>query len=304
MPTKLWSRADAEQAAGQYAETMQAGSLQALRAIGAERLLEATGPADHPAYPFWPHVDGSFLTHTPESAFRTGAQAKVPLLLGTNGQEQSYRLVLDTPSPSPESWRTTLRVLFGEHADEALTYYPGTHAAEVMRSATELAGDLFVGHSTWRWMELHRLTGNAAVYFYRYAHPRSPAHGAGNAAAQEEAAAGAAHGAEIEYLLGNLALVGGDWQPADHEVSKTFSGYLERFIKSGDPNHGERPNFSAQIVDDDRQAPAALPSWPAVDSRRDGIPRQTIGTQTSTDRANLTARHAFMQRFFAERLDE
>lgn len=303
MPTKLWSRSEAEQAALQYAEAMQAGSLQALREISAERLLEATGPADKPAFPFWPHIDGSFLTGTPESVFRSGAQTKVPLLLGTNEQEQSFRLVVDSPSPSPEDWLTTLRVLFGEHADEALTHYPGTNTGEVIRSGTELANDLFVGHSTWRWMELHRMTGGSAVYFYRYVHPRPADQAAGDTTGRTTAPAGAAHGAEIEYMLGNLALVGGNWQPADHDVSKTFSGYLERFVKSGDPNR-EHSNFSAQSADDDRPASAALPSWPAVDDRQNGVPTQTIGTQTATDRANLAARHSFMQRFFAERLEE
>lgn len=296
--SRPWSRTIAEDTSRQYADAVQAGSLRALRELSADKLLEATGPASKPRFPFRPHIDGYFLTDTPESVFRAGAQAKVPLLLGTNAQEKDARVVLDPAAATPENWRETMRSLFLEHADEALVHYPGANPSEIVRSSNELAVDVLAGHSTWRWMDLHRLTGGTSVYLYRYAHSRPSANGA------SEASSPAMQGADIEYALGNLGLVNERWQPADHEVSNTFSGYLEHFIKTGDPNGRAAANSTARFAGNALPLADALPVWPAVASGRDGIARQTIDTRTVTDHVQLDARHSFLERFFAAPLDD
>ena len=38
---------------------------------------------------------------------------------------------------------------YGERAVEALKLYPATSREQVVESATELAGDRFIGYSTW-----------------------------------------------------------------------------------------------------------------------------------------------------------
>lgn len=283
-PTRLWHRSEAEEAARQFVEHVGATSLHQLRAMSADRLLAATGPADTPSFRFWPSIDGYFLADTPESSFDSGAQAPVPLLVGTNSLESDPAMVLAGQAPTPEVWRKTIKTLFRAHAGEALSYYPGNDEGEVLRSARALAGNLFVTHSTWRWMDGHRRTGQAPVYFYEYTHSRPPLAGSAQSA---QPSSGARHGDEIDYALSNLD---NDsryaWKAEDHSVSRVFSGYVEQFVKTGDPN-GE-----------------ALPEWPAAREERDGLLRQVIGTQTHTTRDHSAVQQAFMQQFFKERASD
>jgi para-nitrobenzyl esterase len=285
-PLQPLSRSDAESRAIKYAGHAVASSLQELRTKSAEALLSATEKG--PGHPFWPIVDGYFLTDTPKSSFSSGAQARVPLLIGSNAQDGDFSMMLDGTAPTPENWRHVIEELFTWEKDinEALTYYPGNDEKEVLRSATALAGDMFLSHITWRWMDLHRQTGQSPVYLYEYRHPRpSEAVQAGEQKLEGALGVpGAAHGAEIEYALGNL-----DNQPRyvwtheDREVSRIFSAYVAQFVKTGNPN-GD-----------------ALPDWPTVHEEKDGLTRQVISTQTHTVRDGAAARQAFLQRILASR---
>lgn len=92
---------------------------------------------------------------------------------------------------------------------------------EAIAAATDLAGDMFLGYSTWKWADVHSRTGGRPVYRYLYAHPRPPMRPemgdavgglAGGVLRGEEAEAqrqpvarGAVHSADIEYFMGNLA---------------------------------------------------------------------------------------------------
>ncbi|MDE1893345.1 MAG: carboxylesterase family protein [Pseudomonadota bacterium] len=262
------------------AHRLGADSLAALRALPADTVLQATrgqgGDADV-------DIDGWFLHEPPAVTFARGRQAKLPLLLGTNSQEDFYPTVLKGKPPTPENYRAALQRLFGTQAGRALALYPGADEAEVRRSATALAGDFFIAHSTWRWMDLQRRSGGAPVYFYYFAQPRPakrhPAKG-------ETPDAGAVHSGEIEYALGNLdgnAVYA--WTPADRETSRTMEGYFAQFIKTGDPNR------------------RGLPHWPAVRESDGGLLRQVIDAHTHTEVDRGAARQAFLQRYFATHAD-
>lgn len=270
---------DAEAVGSAFMAQLHADSLDALRAMPAQVLLRATDPRARPAFDFAPDIDGQFLTEPPADTFTHGEQAKVPLLLGANSQESFYPAVLHDRPPTPGNYRAALDALFGDRAAEALRLYPGATTDEVKRSATALAGDLFIAHSTWRWMELHRVTGGQNVYFYYYAHPRPAKR---NPVPGEQPDAGAVHSGEIEYALGNLD---GNrvyaWAPVDRAVSRTMQDYFAQFVRSGDPNQ------------------AGLPAWPAVRDERGGITRQTIDADTRTEIDHGTARQAFLRDFLA-----
>ncbi|OZB69513.1 MAG: carboxylesterase, partial [Lysobacterales bacterium 13-68-4] len=161
-------RTKAEATGRAFMKQVGAASLADLRAMPAEALLQASGPQATPSFDFAPDVDGLFLTEPPAETYARGAQAQVPLLLGSNSQEGFYTAVLKDEPPTPANYRAALKRLFGDRADEALRLYPGATRDEVMRSATALAGDLFIAHSTWRWMELQHAHSAAPVYFYYY----------------------------------------------------------------------------------------------------------------------------------------
>ncbi|HUX72293.1 MAG TPA: carboxylesterase family protein [Steroidobacteraceae bacterium] len=271
--------ARAEQQGAAFRARVGAKSLAALRALPADTLLRATDPKRRPALPFGPDIDGHVLAEPPAATLSRGAQAHVPLLLGSNSQEGFYTAILRRKSPTAAHYRAALERLFGRQADRALALYPGHTAAEVERSATALAGDLFIAHTTWRWMDLQRRTGRAPVYFYYFTQPR-PAlrHPVPGALAD----AGAVHSGEIEYALGNLdSNKVYAWTAADHQVSTVMEGYFSRFIKNGNPNG------------------PGLPVWPAVAAVRGGLLRQTIGATVHTRSDRGAARQDFLSQFFA-----
>lgn len=276
-PIAPYSLKDAQAAGTAFTKKIGIDSLAALRALPADRLMQAT--ADHNGPDAMPDIDGYFLTEAPADTFARGAQAHVPLLLGANSQEGSWTALLDKQAPSPANYRAMLQHVFGAQAEQALKLYPGGNEDEVKRSGTALSGDGFIAHSTWRWMDQQRQTGGAPVYFYYFAQARPLKR---NDAPGAVAEPGAVHSAEIEYALGNLDtnLVYA-WTPADHETSRVMEGYFAQFIKHGDPN-GD-----------------GLPPWPAAKASDGGLLRQTIDAHTRTEVDRGAARQAFLQQFFA-----
>jgi para-nitrobenzyl esterase len=223
--------ADAEKAGTAFATMIETPTLAALRALPAEKILEATAKPGLPR--FSPAVDGYFLPQTPAQIFAAGQQARVPLLAGWNSEESSSRAVLGQGEPTPENYANAVKKLYAERADQILKAYPGTSNDEVMQSATALAGDRFIGFSTWKWLDVHGRTAGAPTYRYYYSKPRPGARGA-------------AHSAEIEYAMGNLASnTNFPWTPDDEKVSQTLQGYFANFIKTGDPNGGGLPQWPA-----------------------------------------------------------
>src|SRR6185437_3745495 len=158
-----------EQQGEAFAQKLGVDSLGALRALPAQKLLQAmreqSGDADV-------DLDGWFLREPPAVTMTRGEQAQVPLLLGSNSQEGFYTAILNKQPPTPENYRAALRNLFGNQAEQALALYPGNSEAEVKRSATALAGDFFIAHTTWRWMDLQWRHSRTPVYFYYFAQPR------------------------------------------------------------------------------------------------------------------------------------
>jgi para-nitrobenzyl esterase len=289
------SLADAEANGVKFAANVGASSLAELRAIPAKPLLEATSALW--ANDFTAVVDGYFLTKFPVDASAAGEQARVPLMVGWNSEESSYRGVLENNEPTPENYAAVLRALYGASADEAGKLYPGSTAAEVEQSATDLAGDRFIGYSTWKWSDLHGRTGGQPVYRYFYAHPRPPmtpemgnavAGLAGGVVTGEEAevakkqppAKGAVHSSDIEYALGNLPTNRVyAWTPDDYRVSEMMQSYYANFVKTGDPNGPD------------------LPEWPAANSGDDvRVMRLDVDSHAEPERTR--ARYLFLERFW------
>ena len=71
-------------------------------------------------------------------------------------------------------------------------------------------------------------------------------------------AIGAPHACEIEYCMGNLNLIDDyAWTPEDYLVSKTMQRYFANFIKTGDPNGTDLPNWDP-AKSDDKSAPVMI----------------------------------------------
>jgi para-nitrobenzyl esterase len=223
--------AEAEKAGSQFAQSIGAASLADLRAKPAEELLDAT--RKQTGVRFGPCVDGYFLPESPLAIFTAAKQNKVPLLAGWNADESNLRTFFQKLEPTRENYLERARAQFGDRSDEFLKLYPASSDEEMKRSAADIAGDQFIGFSTWKWMELHSRTGKQPLWRYRFE--------------QEPPATtprGAYHSAEIEFVFGALpSKKEYSWRPEDFKVSELMMSYWTNFAKKGDPNGSGLPNW-------------------------------------------------------------
>ena len=275
------TRSETEQNGVKFGNAVAAPSLKALRALSAAELLEASGRQGLPR--FGPNVDGWFFPDVPSAIFAAGKQAKVPLLAGWNSEEMNSRAILPE-TPTPENTRALLTRLFGDRATDAMKVFPANTAEEAQQSVTDLAGDRFIGYSTWKWLDVHGRTSGQPVYRYLYARARPPLASApsGGAAPAARPTQGAVHSAEIEYALGNLPLNHAfAWTPDDHKVSATMQAYFENFIKTGNPNG------------------AGLAAWPAGGVDANGqVQRMRIDVDTRAE-VEPRARYLFLDEAYS-----
>jgi para-nitrobenzyl esterase len=254
-----------------FAQSVGAASLADLRAMPADKLMEAAGKFGHFRFPFT--VDGYFIPREPRVIFEAGMEAHVPLLVGWNSAEGDWHGVLGKAAPTVTNYEAAVRKLYpGAAADTVLRLYHAADDASVAAVATALASDRFIAFSTWRWATLQGKTGGHPVYRYFYERPR-PATVAGG-----PAATGASHSSEIEYAMGNLP---GNkvyaWTPDDYAVSAILQSYFANFIKTGDPNgHG-------------------LPRWPAANSGS-RVQVQHISVKTRTEPETHRDRYEWMDK--------
>src|SRR6185312_5804174 len=241
-----------------FAAAVGARSLAGLRAMTAEQIQDTLGKVQ--GFRFGATLDGYFLPKPLTAIFEAGEQAKVPLLEGSNTQEQPARSVLGDGDATAETLGNAIRRFYGDKAGDILKAYAATTPDEVYEAATHLASARFISHSTWKWAELQMKTGGQPVYRYLYARPRppylgmpgQPAPAAGGRGGQPpKGPRGAVHSAEIQYAMGNLDLDKRyTWEPADYEVSKVFQSYFVNFIKTGNPNGSGLPEWPAYRADD------------------------------------------------------
>ena len=263
-----------------------------LRNLPAEELLKLASVKSLPAY----NIDGYFFVEQPEETFAKGNQTKVPLLVGGNNQEMTPLAVLMGKQPTVENLKAGAKATFGEeNIDELFRLYGITTDKDVLEQpGVNLASDIFLDYSTWKWGNMHKLTSGQPVYRYRYCHPRPAMAIKGKVAAlaggvidakEGEAPApqdkGAVHSADIEYAMGTLPTNRiYNWQPADYMISNIFNQYYINFVKTGNPNG------------------LGLPEWPSTNGKAIAPVLQIDeNTVVKTD-AQMEKRYEFIDQLF------
>ena len=244
---KVLTLKEAEQKGVELAKQIGKKNIKDLRALPAEELMKLAAVKAVPTY----NIDGYFLTEQPTETFAKGNQTKVPLLVGGNNQEMSPWALLAGKQPTVENLKAGAKAMFGDNVDEAFRLYGINSDKDVLEQpGINLASDLFLDYSTWKWGNMHKLTSGKPVYRYRYCHPRPAMAIKGKVAGlaggvvdakegqpQMPQDKGAVHSADIEYAMGTLPTNRVyDWQPEDYMVSDIFSQYYINFVKTGNPN--------------------------------------------------------------------
>jgi para-nitrobenzyl esterase len=227
---RLKPLAASEEAGQKFADSLGAGSLDALRAKPADELLQAALKPPS-GIRFAPDIDGYFLPEDASSIYAAGKQSHVPLLAGWNADEGNYQSIFEKAEPTAQNFVERVRTLFGDNADALLKLYPAETDDQAKRSAQDLAGDRFIAFSTWKWIEMQVATGESAVYRYEFDDAPPP-----SATDTSEPSRGAYHSAEIEFVFEALPSKNLPWRPEDEKLSDLMSSYWSNFAKTGDPN--------------------------------------------------------------------
>ncbi|MDZ7719834.1 MAG: carboxylesterase family protein [Balneolaceae bacterium] len=289
-----------EQNGEKFAGIIGAESLQELREIPSDSLLNLTGQQGLPR--FAPTIDGYYFPKPPLEIFEAGEHADVPLFVGWNSQEMNFRAFLGQHEPTIENYKKVVASEYESHASRILELYPAGNLEEMLQSATDLAGDRFIAFSTWKWADLHQKNSTSPVYQYYYTQPRpkmrpkyanSTPGFAGGVQENDESAEdemqqaqlpepnGAVHSAEIEYLMGNLSSNRVyDWTETDYKVSAIFQNYAANFIHSKSPNG------------------YGVPFWPAADQTGGSV--MSIGSDTFIMEDPFGERYEFLDQLMIE----
>jgi para-nitrobenzyl esterase len=234
------TRAETEKLGIEFAKSISANSLEALRGKPATDILEAAAKKGAPQ--FRPNVDGYFLPESVEAIFSVGKQSHVPLLAGWNADEGSYDEIFKHDPPTPETFVAKVRELYGANADAVLKLYPAANVEQAKRAARDLAGDRFTALSTWKWLEAELKTGQSPAYRFHFEETLPFPKGAPTSPGEEPAAP---HSSEIEFVFQVLSSRDLPWRPEDQALSELMGSYWTNFAKTGDPNGAGLPRWPA-----------------------------------------------------------
>jgi para-nitrobenzyl esterase len=190
------------------------------RKVPADDIVKATGPE---LAGFWPAADGDVLPGDQFALYQAGKYNDVPVLIGTNADEGSL-FVRDVTA---DQFKANTRAGYGDYAGRILDAYPADTGAQALQSARALFRDAAFAWHTWTWARLQSRTGKSKVFVYYFTHrppyPPLPIF----------KDAGAAHGADIQYVFGNGTPA---WTDTDRKLSDLVMTYWTNFAKTGDPN--------------------------------------------------------------------
>jgi len=216
---------DAEMAGEAYVKTAGVTSISELRKIDADKL-----PAGRGLGMSWPIIDGYVIPDDQHNLYEAGRYNDVPILVGYNSDEGASF----SPPKTPEDYIAGVQKRYGKFADDLIKAYP-VGAANVPKTARDLARDAAFGWHTWSWARLQAKTGKSKVFYYYFdQHPdypeSSPRYGFGSP-----------HGQEVAYVFQHLDATKPDITKTDMDISDAMSTYWTNFAKYGHPNSNSLP---------------------------------------------------------------
>jgi para-nitrobenzyl esterase len=198
-----------------------------LRTVSAEQLVKSAASIGSV---FAPHVDGALFPVAPLDAFRTGAYAHMPILLGTARDEQAY---FRPDVPDAERYAAMMREEFPMVAEQALALYPVSKYGTPKAAYIAAMSDADFTCPTRRLARTLSRAQSEPVYRYLFTHAmeRGP-----------DAPLGAFHILSQFFLFGRYETYPYQASDAERGLSKLLQGYWGRFT-SGNPNGSGTPKW-------------------------------------------------------------
>ena len=249
---------EAEREGLEWVNSMGVAGLDDLRALPAEKLVEAT-PQEADLFSLV--VDRYVLSESPDAAFAAGRQSDIPLMAGWTSAEIKW---IDYWL---EEFLAARDELFPGARDEAARIYPAASDAEAYRMGIAMASDTWVVYPMWRWLELHESTSSSPVYRFLFDQVQATA-----SAPVPADDPGAAHATDIPFVFHALDFMGQAVSAGDTATADLMTAYWTNFARSGNPN-GE-----------------GLPEWPRYEGpapRRVMRLNETAGAEAATDRERM-----------------
>ncbi len=193
-----------------------------LRETPAEELLANAPAVDYEtraniANPHYPVLDGYVLPTDERTAFRTGAVARMPTIIGNNIEEARHYMD-NVPANTLNDYRKYLKRRFRRDAEEAARLYPASDDVSAKYAQGQITGDTSL---SWGVREFARCAAPLMpTYRYLYAHARD--------------GLAPTHSDEIPILFGNEVDRSG--KPAPY--SKPIASSPHSCSARGPPLHG------------------------------------------------------------------
>lgn len=219
-----------------------AAALKKLRELTAAEILDGGQENDSTGLRTYagPILDGRLVVETAESAYISGRQAKVPLIIGNCSAEIGGGFV------NSATTKDALFKAFSDLATEAKSAYDPDGNKDFNEVITKFNTD-------WVWGEPGRMTARA------FEKQKSPAFmfqfGYVPPAMRERARYGAGHGSDVSFVFNTLNARWGNvpTTPQEQELARAMNTYWTNFAKTGNPNG------------------SGLPSWPAYHPNQEQI---------------------------------
>lgn len=218
--------ADGERTGMALQEKSGAKTLEALRAMPADSILRYTQGSG--ALRFGPIRDGIFLPVDLDQALKQGKVNQVDFL---SGWVTGDGTLFGTPKISPDDFIRQINDRYGKKGEKLLELLPHGTAEQAAASQLKLNLISFAVLSPHQFLKYNSKPG----YIYEFSHVPADKPGFPNY--------GAFHTSEVPYALHTLHLWKRPWQPLDLAIENNMSTYWINFIRSGNPNGPNLPEW-------------------------------------------------------------
>lgn len=218
---RLGSFSEAEKTGEAFMKKMNASNISELRKKPAADLITA-------GMGFAPVAEGYVLPPDIFAAFNNGVFNDVEMMAGWVSGDGSLFGNADT---DPDKYKDQAAKNYGSKASEYLKLFPGNTKEEVASSMKEVALLQFAAFPAYLWARLSK----SNAYLYEYTHVPVDKPGFPNY--------GAFHTSEVPFALHTLHMWKRPWRDIDFAVEKTMNDYWVNFVKDGNPNGKNLPEW-------------------------------------------------------------